>query len=447
MTVLLAVLVGWLPQGPFAPRPIDPPCTVEPEPPPATPGPATRGGLLYRRAFLGDEPVRSPWIEAVGVTLSAEPAEPGAGLRLRGAAGGHLRIAPESTLPMALAERMAVTVYAPKPIRVELELVDGITGARLLRPLALVEGSQRLDAALVDFHYERGRVALASRAVRWGLHFVDAGELELRAVELLGDGSTSADDRLLATLRETFDDPGQVHVHRRGAFALLTDAPALDVRAVLDALDGMHAHTRAVLPSMPPLRSVVPLLVFRDDAAYRRFWRRTSARVGRTLAPLSADEGYTWQGIATASFDDRYGAVRPTYVHEAHHALFERAWDLAAQRSWLFEGLAVLEQLPWSRQDLAPVYRRGLRRADAMSHLRELLDGRPIATERYWQATLFVRWLLSDPGRTAALDAAMVEMAARGSTELAPLAPRDFGSDLRALGREFWSWAWVSFGI
>jgi hypothetical protein len=139
--------------------------------------------------------------------------------------------------------------------------------------------------------------------------------------------------------------------------------------------------------------------------------------------------------------------VRPTYVHEAHHAVLERAWDLAAQRSWLFEGLAVLEQLQWSQQDLAPVYRRGLRRADAMSHLRELLDGRPIATERYWQATLFVRWLLADPGRTAALDAAMVEMAARGSTELAPLAPRDFGSDLRALGREFWSWAWVSFGI
>jgi hypothetical protein len=187
-------------------------------------------------------------------------------------------------------------------------------------------------------------------------------------------------------------------------------------------------------------------LVFADEREYRGFWDGFSARFGTRVVPRNEDEGFTWQGVATAWFSERYGPVRPTYVHEAHHALLERAYGLAAQRSWLFEGLANLEQLEISHQDLAGVYRRGLRRADKTSALAELLDGRAIRTDRYWQATLFAEWLGADPQRRAALDSALFEMAQRGSTDVRPVVRRHFGSDLDALGVAFWSWAWAMYG-
>jgi hypothetical protein len=112
----------------------------------------------------------------------------------------------------------------------------------------------------------------------------------------------------------------------------------------------------------------------------------------------------------------------------------------------LFEGLANLEQLEISRQELAGVYRRGLRRADKTSSLSDLLDGRPIRTDRYWQATLLAEWLVTDPERRAALDSALFEMAQRGSTDVRPVVRRHFGTDLDALGIAFWSWAWTRYG-
>lgn len=444
----LAALLWWSMRA-AEPAPTgEPPCPAEPDVTSvASEGPTRPGSdLVYRRTFLGDESLRGPWIELRGVEVPIDRTQPGHGVVVRAAAGGTLRIAPEATLPMALVDRVVLSVSAPAAMTVEFELIDGSNGTRIHRPVALSPGDQTVTIELADLHYDRGRVALATRATRWGLQFVDGGELELRALEFRGNYEYGADDRELTTLRGDFDDPQRVRMHRRGAFVVLTDAPQVDGRAVLDAIEAMERRTRAALPSMPSPRRAVPLLVFADDAGYRRFWQRLSQRTGVSLVPRSQDEGYTWMGIAAASYSREYGAVRPTYVHEAHHALLERAYGLAAQRSWLFEGLAVLEQLSVSRQDLVPVYRRGLRRNDATAHVHELVDGRPIANKSYWQAAMFVQWLLADPGRAAALDAAMLEMAARGSTDLMPLAPRYFGADVRTLGREFWTWAWQQWG-
>ena len=446
-TALAALL--WWSMRPAEPASAgEPPCPSVPDDATSPKDDAARPGsdLLYRRTFLGDEALRAPWIELRGVEVPIERTQPGHGVVVRAAAGGSLRIAPEAALPMALVDRVLLSVSAPTAMAVEFELVDASNGARTYRRLALAQGAQLITIPIADLHYDRGRVALPSRSTRWGLRFVDGGELELRALEFRGDHQLGADDRELATLRDDFDEPERVRMHRRGAFVVLTDAPQLDARAVLDAIDAMERRTRGALPSMPVPRRAVPLLVFADDAGYRRFWQRLSARAGVSVVPRSQDEGYTWMGIASASYSDEYGAVRPTYVHEAHHALLERSYGLAAQRSWLFEGLAVLEQLAVSRQDLTPVYHRGLRRADAASHVHDLVTGQPISNKNYWQAAMLVQWLLADPGRAAALDATLLEMAARGSTDLVPLAPRYFGADVRALGREFWTWAWQQWG-
>lgn len=400
--------------------------------------------LLYQRGFTNEQ---SPLVPAA-TWNGVEPleVEGGTGLRVRAAAGGRLRIAPEGAFPIGRAQRARLSVVAAAPVQVELELWDPTADARMFRLVELDAGEQTVELELAYFRYERGRVPQASRATQWGLRFVDAGELELRTFQLWQDELGVDAELRIEQLAADFDDPRAVAIYRRGPFALLTDEPRLDPQAVLDALERMHAHTRAVLPELPAPASTVPLLVFTDDGSYRRFWTRFSARFGVALAPLEQDEGFTWHGVATAWFSDRYGAVRPTYVHEAHHALLERSYGLAAQRSWLFEGLANLEQLAISRQDLRAVYRRGLRRTDTSATLLELADGEPISTSRYWQATLVCEWLLADASRRAALGSALVEMAERGSTDLRPLAGRHFGAELDALGVELGSWAWLRYG-
>ena len=403
-------------------------------------------GLIYRRALLDDDVLEAPTAVLEHVVVGGRGTRPGGGIVLEAESGGRLRVVPHSPAPIAAATRMRLVLATDAATRLEIELHDPVVGTRLYRHVDVPEGEQTIDVRMVDLRYDRGVIPRADRADSWGVRFVDGGAIELRAFELWRDDDLGPAERELAALRDDFDDPAAVTTYRRGAFALLSDAPRLDPEAVFDALDRMHGSVRTLLPSMPFAHRPTPLLVFADATEYGRFWRRFSARVGADIRPLEHDEGLTWQGVATASWSDEYPRVRPTFVHEAHHALLERSYGLSAGRSWLFEGLAILEQLEISAQDLRPVYRRGLHRRDASAELGALTDGTPIDTRGYWQAAMLAHWLTADPGRRAATDAMLLEMAARGDTDLRPIVDRYFGVEFAALSVDFWSWAWLAHG-
>lgn len=403
-------------------------------------------GLIYRRAFFGDDRLEGPATALVGAHVRAETPTPGRGVGLAAQPGGSLELSPEAAVPIGAASRLRLVVAAATPMRIEIGLGDASTGTRLYRPIDLVAGEQVVDLRLVDLRYDRGVVPRLDRARSWSVRFVDGGEIELRAFELWRDDDLDAATREIDALREDFDDSSVVSTFHRGPFVILSDAPLLDPEAVFDALDRMHAQTRALLPNMPVATRPIPLLVFADDTQYIRFWRRFSARVGADIGPRKGDEGLAWLGVATATFSPEW-SVRPTFVHEAHHALLERSYGLSAGRSWILEGLAILAQLEVSEQDLAPVYRHGLQRRHAPESLQALTNGTPIDTSDYWQVALLAEWLTSDSGRRAALDAALSEMAARGDTDLRLVAPRYFGADLGVVTAEFWSWAWFAHGL
>ncbi len=401
--------------------------------------------LVYLRTFTPNETLAAPWVTLEGVGL-----EPGGntGLVLAGSTGGRVSVSSEFSLPFALASRLVLNLRArgPGATRVEVELFDDSVGTRRWHEIE-VDDRGSIEIPLVHFRHDRGRVPDLRRTTRWGLRFVDPGVIEIESFELWRDDDRTAEDRELDDLIATFPEPDRVRVFRRAPFVLVTDAETLAPAPVLDALERSYVHTRQLLPSMPVPSSSVPLLVFAEDAGYRGFWSRYSAARGAAVEPLREDDGFTWQGVATASFSRAYGEVRPTYVHEAHHALMERAWGLAAQRSWLFESLANVEQLAISRQDIRLVYRTGLRRGGQWTPIAELGSGAPIATKNYWQATLLMQWLVADATRRRALDSAVVEMAQLGSSDLRPLARRHFGRDIDALAVELWWWAWDEYSL
>jgi hypothetical protein len=441
--LLGALLTGLLRGSPDA-RATETCVDLEPDVAPSTSPASLPLGLVYRRTFAADVPLDGPGVTSSGLVASTDRAEPGAGLAIVAEPGGVLQMSTPLAEALPEASRLRLVVTTEAPLRLEVE-VQGDRGPRLWRPVELDAGTHTLDVRFTDLRYDRGVAARVDDATRWGVRLPRGGAFELAAVELWRDDHGTSSDREIDALREDFDDPSRVVEHRRGSFVLLTDATELDPSLVLDALERTEHNARRLLPRMPTTPSPVPLLVFADAAEYRRFWSRFGARHGAEVGPRSEDEGLTWQGVATAVWSDQW-PVRPTFTHEAHHALLERSYRLSASRSWLFEGLAILEQLEISRQDLRPVYRKGLRRRQAAAYLEDLTDGAPIDTGQYWQAAMFVGWLTSDPGRLAALDAALVEMSARGDTNLNPVVPRYFGTDFRRLSVDFWSWAWLAYG-
>ena len=408
--------------------------------------------LVFGEAVVGRDETAERWVSSPEVEVRGFiNADGDAGVQLHAIAGGTVRATPEPRPDYATANRLrielAVDNASPEsPVQVELTFFDDTQHNRWWRLVEFDEPSwQTLEVDLPHLRYDRGTLPRWEDVVAWGMTFRTDAQVRIRSFELWQDDDAAGPYLGPEQLREGFADPDRVRVTERGAFTVLTDAPDLDVDAVLAALVDMHARTQARFPGIGTPQQTVPLLVFRSERAYRQFWTEFSAQMGSRARPLSEDDGYTWLGVATAWYTDAYGPVRPVYVHEASHALIERALGLDAQRSWLFEGLGNVAQLEVSGQDIASVYREGLMRSGVKMPVFEMLAGGAIPTSRYWQATLLVQFLLADAGRMHALANALDDMRASGSADLRPHLERHFGMDVPRFSAAFWAWAWAEF--
>jgi hypothetical protein len=416
------------------------------------PGVPAASRLVFREAPVGATYTAQRWDADERVAIEGwSDDDGGAGVRFTAVAGGTAQaepvVAPDfTTLNRARIDLRAVGASEETPVVFELAFVDQESGGRFWKVVELAdEDWQQLDVELPLLRYDRGRIPSWENVSGWGFSFRTAADLQVRSFELWQDGDVSSPYLDVDRLRTAFVDGAAVREQHRGSFVVMTDHPDLDLDAVLAALVRMQRHTQKIFPDLEVPSRPVPLLVFSTEADYRRFWDTYGSEVGSTARPLSEDHGYTWQGIATAWFSDEYGPVRPLYVHEASHALLERSLGVDAQRSWLFEGLGNLEQLDVSGQKIASVYRDGLARSDVKMPLRDLIDGTAIPTSRYWQATLFMEWLLAAPERTEALAAALQDMQRTGSADLRPHLEKHFGMDQARFSAAFWSWAWLKY--
>jgi hypothetical protein len=408
--------------------------------------------MLFCEAVVGRGETAERWISSPEVEVTGfVTADGDAGVQLRAIAGGTVRATPEPRPDFAGANRvridLAVANASPEsPVQVELSFYDDAQHNRWWKLVRFDDPSwHTLEVELPYLRYDRGTLPRWEDVVAWGMTFRTDADVRIRSFQLWQDAGEPGPYLRPDQLRDAFADPSRVRIAQRGAFTVLTDTTALDTDAVLGALHDMHTRTLARFPGLATPEQTVPLLVFADESSYRAFWRELSADMGSHARPLEEDEGYTWLGVATATYSDAYGKVRPVYVHEASHALIERALGLDAQRSWLFEGLGNVAQLDVSGQDIASVYRQGLVRSGAKMPVFEMLAGGAIPTGRYWQATLLVQFLLADAGRTHALAAALDDMRATGSADLRPHLERHFGMDVPRFSAAFWSWAWAEY--
>jgi hypothetical protein len=161
-------------------------------------------------------------------------------------------------------------------------------------------------------------------------------------------------------------------------------------------------------------------IVFETADEYRQFIPRMARRFNLRIDPPDSD-GYTLEGISVSSWSEKFGSLRPVFVHEFLHGYLSRTARLPLRGDWLHEGLATHFQLRLHPQDdLSQVIAAGLSSAERALPLNQLCDGRRIPTNRYWQAATLCQLLLSEPKYRRQLSKLFERLTTTNSTDLGP---------------------------
>jgi len=228
----------------------------------------------------------------------------------------------------------------------------------------------------------------------------------------------------------------------------LTDA---DLLKILGRMRQARALVRRVFgDAVRPIDGAYPpaLLIFREDEDHVGFFRRLGEEWNVGIAPPTND-GVTVHDIATGTFDPKQGANRPSYAHEAVHAVIGRDVRVAVGRndtSWLHEGFASYVQLcvhptsitrnPFPAEFARPIAADG---STFFKPLSQLLPSR-VSTRNYAQLASVVAFLVEEKPQWLPVIAR--ELAAGHDAEKALAA---CGSSVAELEKAWLAWGRVKF--
>ena len=314
--------------------------------------------------------------------------------------------------------------YADSTTVIEFRAVEKDGQARFWRKLDLTHtGWKQIELPLAWFRWGDDRVPRWDRIERVVIFTRSVGEFWIDAVRLVEGADDRAAELSLEQLREAAFPGIPAHkltLIRRPAVELLSDAPALDGKALADHLEKVAA---AVAKDFAFLETPLPpgmLLVFGTPEDYRGFVPRLGKR-WNAEAPAPTSGGFTTQAIALSSWSETHGTLRPVFAHEYVHSLLSRALLLPNKGEWLHEGLANMYQLRFHPQENLPaIIRDGV--ADPQKHLplAKLCNGQAIPLNRYWQAVTVAELLLREPKYQTHLGKLIAAFQKDGSTRLEP---------------------------
>lgn len=297
---------------------------------------------------------------------------------------------------------------------------------------------QIIRLPMQHFRYSAGARLEWEEVSNFGIAFRDQGTVHLDRIELVASQSGSNPFFTPEEIGKTaFGAASRVASTNR--FALITNDQRVDAKATLAECEQLFKLIYDDFPEAPRPSRPVPILIFRTEQGFRRFWHRLAKLYAASVPPVRS-AGYSLFGIAGTFYSDEFGPVRPVLIHEACHALLARSFGLSNSSEWLHEGLANYYQLHWTKQDAHKLNRARIRNGKHRP-LRELLNGQRIAMRDYAQATLFVKWLIEHDAYKEQFAKALQEMRKRNSTEFEPICERHFGKPLDELELDWLRWA------
>lgn len=304
-------------------------------------------------------------------------------------------------------------------VDVQLLSKDGRT--KFFRKVELSHtGWKKFELPLKYFAWGSATVPRWAGVGRVGIWMRDAGDLLVDGIGI----ETSADPRAaelraadLESLAFPAAAPGAIRRVDTPTRLVLTDASKFDLDAYQKHLDAVEAALTADLPFLAPMSVRPTLIVFQEEASYRRFAPKLAGLFMQVAREPRAD-GFTARGIATSSW--KGDAPRPVFTHEFVHSWLSVRADLDNRGEWLQEGLASRYQLRFHPQDLKPAITAALQDVKLRSPLSELANGRPIPMNRYWQAATLTGYFLETESLRPKLPALFQAIQAAGDTNLEP---------------------------
>jgi hypothetical protein len=341
----------------------------------------------------------------------------------------------QATLSFQLQLVSAATATAPA---IEVQFLEPDGRSRFWRKVVLTNSAAAtLELPLRFFRSSGTRLPDWSHISHIGFYFRDPATVRLSALELRreagrGPDFTCADVAAIAG----FGAP--VRRVSTPEYALLTDCAALDLAVLTNRLATLTGDLRKLLPAAPAPRRPPLLLVFATRAAYQQFPPRFAGLFNSAAAAPDTD-GFTLLGVASSAWSPEKGTLRPVYLHEFTHAWLEQAAALACDGGWLQEGVANYFQLRnFPQANFAALVRQSLaQEATHVTPLRELLDGRRIPLNRYWQTVTVLDLLLNRPPYAGKFPALLAELLRRNSVDLAPALQPVYGVDFATFERDW----------
>lgn len=386
-------------------------------------------------------------IEAARIALPADalPKEApkggpaGFGLELKSAAGSCGLYSKPNLLPGDLRSAAEVELWIFRSAdeakkhpasNLELQFVEGDGRTRFFRKLEVSHtGWKKFEVPLRWFRWGENRIPRWEKVSRFGVWLRDPAELQIDAVVLeRGKGPQASEVEAQELAQMAF--PG---VAAEKIFALdtpqrlvLTDAPQFKLAEFGKHLDLVDAEIQKTLPFLGDPAQRPKLVVFSTEADYRAFTPRLAARLNaQAEAPRSG--GYTLHGVATSYWQGEQ--PRPVFTHEYVHSVLSMRADFDNRSEWLQEGLANHLQLRFHPQEIGGIVRGGLADPAQRLPLEELASGKPLPTNRYWQAVTLVELLLGEKKYSEKLAEYFAAVAKSGSTDLGPHLQPIFATD------------------
>jgi hypothetical protein len=220
----------------------------------------------------------------------------------------------------------------------------------------------------------------------------------------------------------------------------------LDLERLAGHLASVAKEIRREMPYLPePVRGPV-FTIFQTREEYRQFAPRFARRLNCEVN-LPETAGFTVEGLCTSSWDAQYGTLRPVYTHEFVHGYLARTLPLATHEDWLHEGLASRIQLKIHPQtNLSEMVRDGLSTPRLHAPLRQLCDGRRIATNRYWQAATICQMLMTDERYRAGFPVLLERLRDSKNNDLGPHLEPVWQTDFDRLSSDWRAFCEREFG-
>ncbi len=306
----------------------------------------------------------------------------------------------------------------------EVQIYESDGKARFWRRVELDHtGWKKVSLPLRWFRFGDQRRARWDRVDRFGIWFRDAADVALDAVWLTDDKAEVGAELTVADLAATAfpkKQAGEVRVRKNADVRILTDAEQLDLDQLFDYLSDVARSLRQDLPLVDQPAAPATLIVFATRAQYEGFPARLGGQMN-SAGPVPQSSGFTMHGISTSYWDPKYGTFRPVFTHEFVHSLVAHGALLGNRGEWFHEGLASYYQIRiHPQEDYPQIVMQGLSNADRRLPLTQLLSGRPIPLDRYWQAATVIEMLLQDKKYQPHLPALIAAFQQTGSTNIAP---------------------------